>query len=317
MSEELSAARRRLQDANEVARRSHDARTRADALDVQIAVESQNLAAWLDLLTQEQRDVDRYEGWTVASVLASIAGRREEKVASETAERDAVALELAVRTAALDRVREEVRFLRGQATPPQDCEQAIEQARTEYLSALHAANDPRGPVGTKLIEQIGTLRGEVDEVVEAQVACAATVSALSEAARALSAAGGWSTYDTFFGGGLVADSFKRDRIAQATRAIGSVHYNLTVLAAELRDVAGAPATLSAPQISPTLGAMDLWLDNIFSDWMVRNRISASKESVARTQERLTAVAAGLAEKLQQTTFALRAAESELATVLAS
>jgi hypothetical protein len=263
-------------------------------------------------LAKEQRDVDRYEELSVPGVIASIIGRREERLATEVSERDALALEIAVRNDALDRLRAKARDLRSQAGHPTEVEHRIREARGAYLDALHAAGDQRGTQGLELIERISTIKAAINEITEAQSARADADRALSSAASALSSAGSWSTYDTFFGGGMITDMVKRGHVSDATGAIADAQYAMSVLAAELRDIQWSNPRPAAPQISSTLGTMDFWFDNIFSDWMVRDRISASRQSVAETLRHLAEVGGILAAKAAAANADLQSAESRLA-----
>lgn len=106
--------------------------------------------------------------------------------------------------------------------------------------------------------------------------------ALSEAANSLSRAGGWSTYDTFLGGGFLASLIKQDHSADAADAIAGVHHALHRLRSELADVDLPSDPLVELPGGPLL-VMDALFDNIFSDWMVDSRIRASERSVRAAQ----------------------------------
>jgi hypothetical protein len=311
-AEVVQAARLALDEATAWPHQAAVLRSRADALDVQITLEMGALAHLQRELAKEQGDVDRYEGLSVPSVIASIIGRREERLATEVSERDALALEIAVRNGALDRLRAQARDLRSQAGHPAEAEQRIQQARGAYLDALHAVGDQRGTQGLELIERIGTIKAAITEITEAQSARADADRALSSAASALSSAGSWSTYDTFFGGGMIADMVKRGHVSDATGAIADAQYAMVVLAAELRDIEWSNPRPAAPQISSSLGTMDLWFDNIFSDWMVRDRISASRQSVTETLKHLAELGGILAAQAAAAETDLQDAESRLA-----
>jgi hypothetical protein len=311
-SEQVHAARQALVDATEWPRQADQLRARADALDVQITLEMDALARLLHELAGEQREVDRYEGLSIRRVIASLIGRREQRLADEVSERDAVAMEVVVRNGALERLKAKARELRSQAGHPSEIQNRIRDARKAYLDALHAAGDPRGMQGLEMIEQIGRLRAARAEIAQAQDARADAEKALSAAASNLSSASSWSTYDTFFGGGMIADAIKRGHLRDATGAISNAQYAMIALAAELRDVEWSNPRPAAPQISSALGATDFWFDNIFSDWMVRDRISTSRQSVAETLGRLAELGGVLVAKAATAEADLEEAEARLA-----
>jgi len=315
VANDVHIALQQLEAAQQAAAESTAARQRADSLESRITQQTSELDAWRTTLAHEQHDVDRFNGMTLSRVIASLTGNRDQKLADESAERDAVALEVATRSAALDRVRAHVVVLRARSSAEPELSRKVEEARATYAKALQDAGDPRGNAAIQLIDRIGGLRAALSEVAEAQQACQSARAALRDAEVALSSAGSWSTYDTFFGGGMIADAIKRGRIGEASSAIERVQYALTVLAAEMKDVPGPAPAPSAPKVSATLASMDFWFDNIFSDWMVRERISASSDSVARTQERLAYVESSLAGDRQARMAELQQGADELAQLL--
>src|SRR5690606_784355 len=99
-------------------------------------------------------------------------------------------------------------------------------------------------------------------------------------------AGGWATYDTFFGGGMVTDMMKYDRLDRAGALMQQADAALAHLATELADV-GVDA-VGGIGITQMTQAFDVWFDNIFSDWAVRDRI---RQAAARVDHLLAAVVA--------------------------
>jgi hypothetical protein len=313
-SDDPQAALQALVEATDWPRQAAVLHSRADALDVQITLEMGAIAHLQAQLREEQRDVDRYSGLSLTGVIATMTGRREERLAAEVSERDALALEIAVRNRALDQLQARARQLRAEAGLPAQAEHRMQEARVAYLNALHAAGDARGTQGLELIERISAIKARATEINEALAARADADRALSAAAGALSSAGSWSTYDTFFGGGMIADMVKRDHINGATGAIVEAQYAMSVLAAELRDIEWSNPRPAAPEISGTLGTMDLWFDNIFSDWMVRDRISASRQSVTNTLAHLTELGGVLSARAAAADAELQEAETHLAAL---
>ncbi|MEZ5260896.1 MAG: hypothetical protein R2755_03765 [Acidimicrobiales bacterium] len=96
-------------------------------------------------------------------------------------------------------------------------------------------------------------------------------------------AGNWSTYDTFFGGGFIAGTIKHDRLRDAAGAVAAAQHALSRLHAELHDLA-MPSGTAVQLPSDALRTMDVWFDNLISDWMVHDRINASKRSVTGARQ---------------------------------
>ena len=130
------------------------------------------------------------------------------------------------------------------------------------------------------------------------------MSALEEAHTRLQSAGGWSTYDTFFGGGMVADLMKHSRIEESADAFARVNRALERLRIELADVGVSP--VQGVEISDTLGVFDVLFDNVFADWMVRERIAQAREQAVTLQVRLSELDVALANRRLETAERLAA-----------
>jgi hypothetical protein len=118
---------------------------------------------------------------------------------------------------------------------------------------------------------------EVDEAVEAVTQALARVR---QALDRLASAHSWGTFDTWFGGGLFASLVKHDRIAEADGAMRQVDAALGVARSELADV--GVAGVGDVGVDSLARTLDIWFDNIFSDWGTQSRIKDA-------QSRLTVV----------------------------
>jgi hypothetical protein len=103
------------------------------------------------------------------------------------------------------------------------------------------------------------------------------MSGLADALSTLRSADGWSTWDTFAGGGLVSSAIKHDRMDQARSRIERAQTALWRFGQELDDL-GLPGIVLPTTDGLTRG-VDIWFDNIFTDLSVRQRIRSSLQSV--------------------------------------
>ncbi len=225
-------------------------------------------------LDAEQADVRRLEQTSLTKVWATLRGDATERLALERAEADAALLAVTAAQARLKsalaedaRVRREHDALRGS-------DDAYRDALSAHEAAVHASAGAAAAALSQLAVELGVAEARRREIAEAVEALRAARSALDEALSKLDSAGGWSTYDTFFGGGLVADMVKHSRIDEATDAFVRVNRALERLSVELTDV--GIAALEGVEISDMLAVFDVLFDNILSDWMVRDRISQAQ-----------------------------------------
>jgi hypothetical protein len=124
----------------------------------------------------------------------------------------------------------------------------------------------------------GELEAESREVDEALVAIGHALARVREALDRLASAHGWGTFDTWLGGGLFSSLVKHDRIADAEGTMRQVDAALGVARRELADVDFAPA--GDVGVEPLSRTLDIWFDNIFSDWGTQSRIEDAQSRLA-------------------------------------
>jgi hypothetical protein len=189
---------------------------------------------------------------------------------------------------------------------------ALESAPGTYAAALDEkerylsrSGDRRGAALMTLADEQGRLTAELKETGEAISAADGATAALASVQEVLRSASGWSTYDTWFGGGMIASSVKHDRMDEAAQAAAVADQRLATLRFELADITG-PALGTAPQLALSGGTKfaDVWFDNFFTDLAVADRIrqaqqqvTDSAEIVERLQGRLTARASAAQARL--------------------
>ncbi|WEK13266.1 MAG: hypothetical protein P0Y48_12510 [Candidatus Microbacterium phytovorans] len=277
------------------------ARTRHAQRDAQLAV-AERLVAEREAETanlqrdlgKELADVRRLDGISPTRLWATLRGNAEEQRAVEQAEADAAARALAAAQARLAHARDDADRLRREREELGDVEVAYRAALARYEAALTASDAPQAAELAHLSRQLGELAAESREIDEAAQALHAARVALADALQKLDSAGGWSTYDTFFGGGMITDLMKHSRIDEATASLTQVNRALERLSVELADI-DAPA-LRGVEISQTLAVFDVLFDNVFADWMVRERISQARDGALALGDRLAQLAQYLGQR---------------------
>lgn len=295
--------------AAEAARVAAEARTRLRRVALQrqttgalVAARRQELAELQHTLDAEDSDVLRLEQLSPTKIWATLRGNASERLAVERAQAEAAAFAVAGAQARLtsavaddERVRRDHEALLG-------AEDDYDAALAAYESALHATGGHVAAELKDLSEESGTAEAHLREVEEAMNATETTSAALDTALAKLNSAGGWSTYDTFFGGGLIADAIKHSRIDEATRAFAEVNRALETLTVELADI--GVSSLDGVSISDTLAVFDVFFDNIISDWMVRDRIAQARTDAAVLRDRLDRLEVELGDDARRTSTRL-------------
>ncbi|MEV0428703.1 hypothetical protein [Micromonospora sp. NPDC050495] len=308
IEQRLTSAAEALREYEVTTRRSADLHRRADELTTQ-------LAALRARHAREQEDVERLEGLSLTRVLASLRGARDDALARERAEADAARYRVAEAESRLEALRQEHRAAQarlGQLAAAPSNYAAVLDAKERHLNE---SGDPRRARLLELADERGRLTAEMHELTEAKQAARTAWQALTQVRDKLDSASGWSTYDTFFGGGAISSTIKHSRLDEAAEAAARADRCLAVLRTELAEVPGM--ALTAPQLA--VGGLtrfvDVWFDNIFTDLAVRDRIKQAQQNVAQALQLVREVQARLEQRAAHVCVRLATIDSDRCDLL--
>ena len=302
IEQRLATAAEALREYELTARRSADLRRRMDEMTTQLAVLRTRHAGELE-------DVARLESLSLTRVLASLRGTRDHTLERERAEADAARYRVAEaegRLEALRRDRDAAQARLSQLAAAPRTYAAVLDDKERHLSE---SGDPRRGQLLELADERGRLTSEMRELAEAMQAARVASGALSQVRDKLGSASGWSTYDTFFGGGALSSAIKHSRLDEAAQAAAHADRCLAVLRSELADVRGVA-------VAPNLAVdgltrfVDVWFDNIFTDLAVRDRIKQAEHNVARSIQLVHEAQIRIDQRAGQTRARLATIETE-------
>ena len=235
---------------------------------------------------EEQADVDRLEGRSLAAFFYNVIGKMDEQLDKESQEAyaarvkyDAAARELEGVEADLRRYESELSALRG-------CEHRYDEVLKEKADAIKAAGGSNGEEILKLEERNAFLESQKKELQEAISAGNAALSTTQQVLSSLDSAEGWGTWD-LFGGGLVANLAKHSHLDEAQGAIEQLQSQLRRFKTELADV-----TIQADMqvnVDGFLRFADYFFDGLFADWAVLDKINQSQSQVQNTKSQIASV----------------------------
>ena len=129
-----------------------------------------------------------------------------------------------------------------------------------------------------------SMSGSVDprEVDEAIRAGERALDSLREAKGKLNSARNWGIYD-ILGGGMISSIVKHSKMSSANEWVERANYDLKRFAKELRDVDEDGLYVQAGSLASTL---DIFFDNVFSDFIVQNRINEARAEIDRMIDRI-------------------------------
>ena len=166
-----------------------------------------------------------------------------------------------------------------------------ERTEREYISrTVSRSMDDREYVYVK--PRIRVSDAEFREINEAVLAGERALNSLREAKSRLNSARAWGVYD-ILGGGMISSIVKHSKVHDANEWLEQANRDLRRFAKELRDVPGEEIYVQAGDLASTL---DIFFDNIFSDFIVQNRINEAREEIDRLINRVQGTVWDLKDK---------------------
>ena len=249
-----------------------------------------------EAMREEQADVDRLEGRSLAAFFYNVVGKMDEKLTRERQEAyaarvryDAAARELAGAEEDLARCQAELGTLDG-------CEERYAALLREKTQAVKAAGGAAAEQILRMEEREAYLESQERELGEASAAGQSALATADEILESLSSAEGWGTWD-LIGGGLIADLAKHSKLDEAQAAVEYLQSQLRAFRTELADV-----TISADfqvNIDGFLRFADYFFDNIFTDWAVLDRIHRSQSQMEQAERSVQTILSRLDSAVAQ------------------
>jgi hypothetical protein len=263
----------------------------------------------------EQKDVERLEGLSLVRVLASLHGSRGDALARDKAEAQAAQYRVTEAEAKLTAVNTDLAAAEARQNELANAPQAYANALADKEKHLTQSTDPRGAQLLKLAEERGRLTAEINELRDAQQKAGAASQALASVRDRLGTASDWSDFDTVFGGGMIGNAIKHDRIDQAAAAASEADRRLAALRTELADLGQLEPTAPRLDVSGGLKFADIFFNNIFTDLAVGHQIRQAQANVGQSAQVVAGVSAQLAAQMSQAQARLAANESQRSQLL--
>lgn len=253
----------------------------------------------LDAATQrwqeEQKDVDKLEGISLAGIFSALSGRKEEQLEKERQEAQEALLQKEAADSAFQKLEEEIRKNRDELFRLQGCEIKYQKALEERAAELEAMGQDTGFL--QLQQEIGKLEAEDKELQEALDAGRDVHVQVEKALDALDSAESWGVAD-MMGGGVMITMMKRDRMNQAKNAMTEIEYLLRKFRAELSDIAGAD-TVGADKFGTEWSMMDYLFDGFLIDYLVQQEITESLSNMRRLEKEIERVCESIQQRKEE------------------
>lgn len=234
----------------------------------------------------EQADVDRLEGRSLASFFYNVIGKMDERLNKEREEAYAARVKYDAAARELEAIDGDIRRCESELSGLRGCEREYEATLREKANAVKSAGGAHAEDILKLEERHAYLESQKKELREAISAGNSARSTAESVLSSLDSAEGWGTWD-LLGGGLLADMAKHSHLDEAQGAIERLQSQLRRFKTELADV-----TIHADMqvnVDGFLRFADYFFDGLFADWAVMDKISQSKSQVQSTKNQIDSV----------------------------
>jgi hypothetical protein len=259
----------------------------------QLCAREQAAAADLDAARREyagdEKEIGKLEHLSLTRVLVALHGSRDDALAREKAQAEAARYQVAQAQQRLDATRAELASLEDRQAQLAGAPQAYSDALAAKEQYLTHSTDPRGARLLTLAEQRGRLTAELNELHRASDDADAAAQALGDVQDRLGTAANWSTFDTYFDHGMVANSIKHDRIDQAAQAAQAADQRLAALRSDLAELGGYEPTAPRLEISTGFRFTDIVFNNVFTDLAIGQQIRDAQDNVDRSAQQVRAL----------------------------
>lgn len=256
----------------------------------ELYLQREALSAKVDKLRKskldEQADVDRLEGHSLAAFFYGVIGKMDEKVDKEREEAYAASVKYDVAAREFSAVEEDIRCYEIELGQLQKCEQQYQQILKDKLEAIKSIGSQQSGEILRAEERIAYLESQTRQIQEALRAGQAALDSTNSMLSSLDSAEGWGTWD-LLGGGLLSDLAKHSHLDEAQQQVEYLQVQLRRFKTELTDV-----TIHADMqvsIDGFLCFADYFFDGLFADWAVLDKINQSQAQVQNTKSQIERV----------------------------
>jgi hypothetical protein len=270
---------------------------------VEIINKKKDLQLLQQRLMQEEGDVKKLEGLSVASIFYSILGNKAEHIDKEKREFLEAKLKYEDCKYQLLHLNQEEENIKSNLKALGKPEYAYEDLlRKTEESIMHIDREKAAKLA-ELSNIQAELKHNIKEVEEAINAGENVLIALNGMVSSLKSAEGWGTWD-MLGGGAIATMVKHSKIDEAKDAASEIQSSLSSFNRELADVSQISSVNLGINISGFETFADYFFDGLISDWMVQSKIENSLNNAMETHRTVEDIVYRLQSELKELAYKL-------------
>lgn len=235
---------------------------------------------------EEQADVEKLEGRSLANYFFQVVGRLDDKLTKERQEAYAARVKLDTAERELAGIEADMEEIYARLSDVRRAQEQYDAALAQKRLDLRSSDTEAGQMLRELEEQLAALENRKREIREALNAGSSARATADRILRELNSADNWNTWDMFGGSGVITHMAKHSHLDTAQDLTEELQQKLRKFKTELADIQITADT--QVNIDGFLRFADYFFDGIFADWAVGNRISESISSVSGTRDKISA-----------------------------
>ena len=236
-------------------------------------------------LREEQADVEKLEGRSLANYFFQVVGKLDDKLTKERQEAYAARVKLDAAERELAGIEADMEEIYAQLADVRRAQEQYDAALAQKRYDLRASDTPEGQKIRQMEQQLAALQHYKQEIREAINAGSSARGAADRVLQELDSARNWNTWDTFGGGGIITHMAKHSHLDSAQDLTEELQRRLRKFKTELADIKITADT--QVNIEGFLRFADYFFDGLFADWAVGRRINESISSVSSTRSKIT------------------------------
>ena len=229
------------------------------------------------IMKKEQKDVDKLEMISLSSILSDLFGNKEEKLNKERKEAYEAKIKYDSCKIQIQSVKLDIKYYQDKLDKLSNCEEEYKQLLQEKKELLKDKLEVI-ELDNKISDSLH-FQNEINEAIEE---CRKALLICDKVMSHLNDANDFAAFDIVIKGGYLMHALKYDMIDKAQEEVNHLQVQLNKLKTELVDVQiNQEINISINDFDRNV---DLWVDNIFTDYSVKEKIIQSINQIKNTMD---------------------------------
>lgn len=286
-----------------------------DQLNTKLNAEYKNMENLAKVLDREQADVDKLEKMSLKGVFYKILGSKEEQLEKERQEYLQASLKYNELVKSVELLEFERKVLEEKAQKFTGVEAKLKKLMSQRERHLKSGNSVRGQKLLSILAQIEQIQKTEYEIKQAIDAGTAAIQVLAQMAGYLRTARNWGQWDTMNRRGRMSSYVKHSNIDKARRQLAKSQNLLWRFEQELSDVFDTSDLNLKINLESFNGFIDIFFDNLISDWIIQQRIRNSYNNVVAVHDKVKRIILNLQTRINQDQTRIDDLESKRSEIL--